>query len=177
MDRGTWGPDGPPEEAYSRVSDDTRYLGLHADADRLVADLVHRYAVEAEPATVTGRWRGGVVRATRLVPAGDGAPLTVVWTGFGLVVRAGHAYELGLPGCGCDACDEDPDDLARDLDDVATAVAAGGLTETRRHRRLGADPWRIALDGVNGSSGTLGPGSPGAAIPVGTADWPPWPLR
>lgn len=161
------------------MSDDTRYLGLHAAADRQVSRLVSRYRVEAEPADVTGCWRGGVERATRLAPA-DGAPLTVVWTGFGLVVRAGHAFEQGFPGCGCDACDEDPATLAEELDETVTAVAAGGLTEVRRHRRLRTDPWRITLthaDGSWSSSGTLEPDSPGHLIPVGTFDWPPWPLR
>lgn len=179
MDRDTWGEDGPPGEAYSRVTDPTRYLGLHPVADRVVDRLVARFRVIAEPAAIEGRWRGGVERATRIVPADGGAPLTVVWTGFGVVVRAGHAFERGLPGCGCDACDEEPAELATDLEEVLEAVAAGGLTETRTRRLLGADRYAVRLAGEGGHeerSGAVKDGD-GEDVPVGTWAWPPWPAR
>ncbi len=178
MDR--WGPAGPPEEAYSRVTDDGRYLALHPAADLLVSRLVARYRVEAEPAEVTGRWRGGVQRATRLVPDGDGTPITVVWTGFGVVVRAGHTYDLVLPHCGCDACDEDPDGLIADLEETVTAIVAGGLTETRRRRFGRRDEGGVELrfaDGSWSSSGSIEAGDDRARIPEGTTTWPAWSHR
>jgi hypothetical protein len=180
MDRGTWGPDGPPEEAYSRVSDPGLYLSLHPVADRLVSRLVSRYRVEAEAAEVTGPWRG-IERATRLVPDGGGAPVTVIWTGVGVAVRAGHAFERGLPFCGCDACDEDPGWLATDLEETLEALASGGLVETRRSHRIGADEASVELRGPRGGNRSRGRiterRDPRHAIPVGTIAWPPWTPR
>lgn len=179
VDGDRWGPDGPPDEAYSRVSDDRRYLGLHATAEEAVSRLVARCAVTVSPVDVPGRWKSGVRRAALLVPDGPGAPMTVIWTGFGVVVRAGHAYEEGFPVCGCDACDEDPERLADDLAEAIEAVAAGGLVETRRRRRLGADDARVELRRAGGSSTTSGrltePDDSRHAIPRGTTSWPPWP--
>ncbi len=172
-----WGDGGPPDEAYSRVGDEARYLGLHAGADALVADLRARHDVTVEPVEASGPW-AVVERATRLTPDGGGAPLTVIWTGFGVALRAGHAWERGYPVCGCDACDEDADDLADQIRTDAEAVAGGGLTESRRRRMVGADPWRIELRHPgrrSASSGMDGPEGRAAAVPVGTTRWPAWP--
>lgn len=173
--------DGPPDEAYSRVTDPERYRPLHAVSDRLVEDLVARYDVVRAPVDVVGHWRGGVRRATSLRPAdGDGAAIVVIITGFGLVVRAGHAYERGFPVCGCDACDEDPAELARDLTEAVDAIVSGGLTETRRRRRLGKDPFSIELrdtrGGVTRTSGTV-ERDEDDVIPMGTTRWAAWPER
>lgn len=180
MDRGTWGPDGPPEEAYSRVTDPGRYLSLHPVADRLVSRLISRYQVEAEAAEVTGPWRA-IQRVTRLVPDGDGTPVTIVWTSVGVAVRAGHAYERGFPVCGCDACDEDPDRLATDLEETLEALATGGLSERRRPHRIGADEATVALRGPGSSGSSSGrltePRDRRHAIPVDTTAWSPWPRR
>ena len=179
MERRRWGPDGPPEEAYSRVSDPGLYLALHPIADRLVSRLVSRYRVEAEPAEATGPWRD-IERATLLVPDGAGAPATVIWTGVGVALRAGHAFVRGFPSCGCDACDEDPDGLAADLEQTLEAIAAGGLVETRRSHRVGADTATVELRSTSGGSRSgriSGPRDPRHAIPAGTVDWPAWPLR
>jgi len=163
------------------VSDPMRYLSLHPVADLLVSRLVSRFRVEAEPAEVEGRWRSGVERATRLVPEGDGTPVTVIWTGFGVAVEAGHAYDRGFPVCGCDACDEDPDHLAQELEETLDALATGGLTEERRSRRFGPDEASIELRSSAGSSSSTGPllepDDPRHAIPAGTTTWPPWPYR
>ncbi|HEX7131604.1 MAG TPA: DUF6226 family protein [Iamia sp.] len=119
------GPD-PPEEAYSRVSDPERYLSLHAVADDLVTALVAEGTVEAGAVEVEGRWRGGVLRAVELRPlAGGGTPVTVITTGFGVVVRGGTARERGFPVCGCDACDESPGYLADELGTVLRALVGG----------------------------------------------------
>ncbi len=177
MLRGTWGWDGPPEEAYSRVSDPGLYLGLHAVADRLVSRLISRFRVEAEPAEPAGPWRD-VERATRLAPDGDGVPVTVLWTGVGVAVRAGHAYQRGFPDCGCDACDEDPDWLATELEETLEALATGGLVEERRQHRIGADAASVALRTPTSRTGATGrltePGDHRHAIPVGTTTWPAW---
>lgn len=40
-----WGPAGPPEQAYSRVTDPQRYRGLHRAARSLLTALEDRYDV------------------------------------------------------------------------------------------------------------------------------------
>ncbi len=188
MSDGTWGPDGPPEEAYNRVTDPERFRPLHAAADRLVADLVARYEVEVVPVDVApevARWAGGTERAVELrPPSGTGATVLLAWTGFpGVVVHAGHSYELVLPSCGCDACDEPldwmVDELHRDID----GIAAGGLTESRHRRPLRRDRVEVELQYLGGhatSSGTIEADElqdRRLTIPVGTTDWDPWPRR
>jgi len=173
VDDDSW-PD-PPPEAYSRVTDAERYRPLHASADRLLADLEVRYRVERtdevdlEP-TVVRRWRRAE-RAVRLTPGGNGSPLTVIFTDFpGVVILAGHALEVRLPFCGCDACAEDLDELVKILVVRAGAVVAGGLTEERLRNRFGGDAfaWDLWSDGeINGSRGRIEPNSPGEAIPIG----------
>lgn len=178
-----WGPEGPPEEAYSRVTDPERYLGLHAVADGLIDDLLARFEVAAGPSDEVGLWRGDVVRATGLRPAGGGAPITVILTGFAVAVRAGHCFRRPFPTCGCDACDETPADAALHLAEVVGIIVAGGLTETRRRRVFGKDTFSIELRSAEGweqTSGTIDPRDPDEehdAIPVGATHWAPWPER
>ena len=84
-----WGPEGPPADAYSRISDPHRYAALDAD-------------------------------------------LVVVRTGFGVRLRAGRWAEQSFPSCGCDACDEDVDDLIDELHEYVEDVVAGRLEEELR---------------------------------------------
>jgi hypothetical protein len=42
-----WGPAGPPDEAYSRVTDPQRYAPLHAIARDVLDDLQRRFDVTA----------------------------------------------------------------------------------------------------------------------------------
>ncbi|WP_299954521.1 DUF6226 family protein [uncultured Modestobacter sp.] len=168
-----WGPDGPPPEAYSRVTDPQRYAGLHDVADRFVTVLAERYdvAVTDEPAS------GALgVRAVRLHPrSGGGADLVVVHTEFGVRLRAGRWVEESFPHCGCDACDEEAEDLAEELGDFVTDVVRGRLAEelTSGFRK-----------------GTLAVGRPRSAGnrslsrddvrrlgPPGRHEWSPWPER
>lgn len=125
----------PPDEAYGRVTNPERYAVLHdaarAEIDRLCAtyDVERIDGLDLDPSTRQG-WEGSP--STRLVPAGGGAPLTISLTAFpGVRLRAGHAYRDGFPNCGCDACDEQPDDLIERLTEQIDDIVAGRFAETR----------------------------------------------
>src|SRR2546421_235902 len=47
-----WGPDGPPPEAYSRVTNPERFAPVVEAADVLVATLLRDYDVDARPVDV-----------------------------------------------------------------------------------------------------------------------------
>jgi hypothetical protein len=129
-----WGPDGPPPEAYSRVSDPERFRPLHNVALHLLAQLEAAFDVERfegygldSELEVGGLARPGV----RLVPRGpQAAPLTIAFTTFpGLRVRVGRWLTTNFPACGCDACAETADDEAAGLAQLVDALTAGRLRE------------------------------------------------
>lgn len=77
-----------------------------------------------------------------LRPAGGGAPIVVAFTTFpGLMVRAGHWYTLGFPGCGCDACDETAETEAQGLEQLVGTLVSGHFRESMRNVR-GGDAWQ-----------------------------------
>ncbi|WP_147796657.1 DUF6226 family protein [Cellulomonas sp. Y8] len=136
-------PDGPPAEAYGRVSHPERFAPLHAVADALVRHLVARYDVDAtdDPACA-GDVRVGlpeVARAVRLAPRRPAAAaLTVVWTAFpGVVLHAGLLQDFPFPVCGCDACDEPWPRVAGDLEWHVGVVVGGGYREWATARSTG----------------------------------------
>ncbi len=182
-DGGVEHPLGRPEEAYGRVTDPERYAVLHASVAPLLASLEDRHVVARSE-------RGGgpdlfhgvdVLSTVRLEPAGGGAPVTVALTTFpGLAVRLGQWLVTYLPTCGCDACDERPDDLVTDLRRHLEAVAAGRFREELRRRTFGGgvlrhelwgDGWRIE------GTGTIRRRE--ARVPGRSAllEWPRWPRR
>ena len=167
---GRWGPDGPPADAYERLTNLERFDPLARVADDVVAELLAAYDARAEPATLRGK------PGVRVVPAA-GAPLTLVvdlpcvlvwsglWTGGG-----------AFPPCACDACDEDAASAEALLRDWVTEVTERGLTE-----ELTVDPPRLAhaVDGASGWS-LLSPAELArlaALAPPGLRRWPPWPRR
>jgi hypothetical protein len=85
-----------------------------------------------------------------------------------------------LPACGCDACDEPPDDLIERLQEVLVDVVAGGLTETRQ-RRFGAGTCTVRLEradrsGFSESEGAVDPTTDGD-LPIGITRWAASKLR
>jgi hypothetical protein len=181
-----WGPEGPPEEAYGRVTAPERYAALADAADTVVASLADAYDVEvvegppaasdAPPAAAGGPARA--IRAVRLTPA-TGARLIVTVTDFpGVRVDAGHWWSRTFPQCGCDACDETPEDLIEELSQTLVAVAEGGLVERLNRRWLAA--------GLTGG-GWASEGNQrldreqyaelSRRAPAGRYAWPPWPRR
>ena len=132
-----WGREGPPPEAYSRVTDPERFRPLHDFALTLL-DALHR-AFEVERDEGYGldpemeRLARDLARPSiRLVPADRrAAPLTIVFTAFpGLVVRAGEWCTDVFPSCGCDACAETAAAESPRLREMTDDVVAGRFRET-----------------------------------------------
>jgi hypothetical protein len=200
-----WGEAGPPDEAYSRVTDPARFAPLPALGTALLDDLEARYRVARNSWTEPDPHSpGATATAVQLTPEDPGAaPLTVVTTSFpGIIVRFG-GQELPLPECGCDACDETVPELSELLDRHIDAVVAGTFGERlvhevgrafpRRYRDsdgIGApvhkaqwwhERWYRASDGTGGSSRTVLDEDQLAelrsALPTGERTWRPWPPR
>ena len=109
--RSRWGPEGPPEEAYSRVTDAGRFAPLHDAAIEMIARLDAGFGVERvegwglddelEEKLTCAR---PTVKLSPVDP--DAAPITVTFSDFpGLHVRFGRWSTELFPVCGCDACD------------------------------------------------------------------------
>jgi hypothetical protein len=108
-----WGIEGPPPEAYSRVTNPERFAPLHGSAERLLGSLERDFDVAREEGYGLDSEfkRDNAASATvRFVPrAADAGALTIAFTSFpGLRVRLGHWFVESVPSCGCDACDETP---------------------------------------------------------------------
>jgi hypothetical protein len=169
---------------YSQVTNPGRFAVLHDEAERLLDELTARYTVERrealEPLSGTGRR----VRTVRLIPRTPAAaPLAVAFTDFpSVVLRLGRWYEESLPGCGCDACGEQPADLVVDMRAQVEALVEGGLWE--RVRRGLAGSWSetrlVGPDLRLGRENLLDPREARAARRDGFAapvQWAPWPKR
>ncbi len=129
-----WGPEGPPQEAYSRVTDAERFRPLHVATEALLVELCVLFEVErvdGHDLDEEQALRGVARPSTRLVPRDAGAaPLVVTFTTFpGVRVRAGHWCTDAFPTCGCDACDETADGEAARLRRMVDAVVAGRFRE------------------------------------------------
>lgn len=183
-----WGMDGPPDHTYSVTSNLERFAPLHTIADALIAWLVDTYDVvvdqSAEGAADLVHVPRNLVRAVKLIPSDDvAAPLTIAFTSFpGLYVHAGVLFEAPLPPCGCDACDENWEQGADELERIAHAVVSGHFSERitgrirpKVHYSLGSGgrggwgipPGSLTREGLKAARKTLR--SVGA--------WKPWPLR
>lgn len=180
-----WGDDGPPAEAYTRISDPARYADLHTDVADLVRELTSRYDVGLDRTPLARAVSGDVdVPAFHLVPARPASvSVTFALTRLpGLDVRVDGRTWLALPHCGCDACDETLDECREQLRDLVAAVVAGSLGE--RLLRAG-DGWEreqwVRGDGCSWSSRTPVTGAVldalRAALPDGRTRWEPWPTR
>ena len=144
-----WGPEGPPEEAYSRVTDAARYAALHDAADEMIARLEADYEVERvegrqldEELTEELTCARPTVKLSPVDP--DAAPIAVAFSDFpGLNLRFGRWRTELLPRCGCDACDESPDDLVEELTMMVESVTAGAFREVveRSAALLTLDGW------------------------------------
>ena len=137
-----WDHGAPPESTYSLTRHPERFEPLVGVARALIAFLERTYAVDV--VTVDGlpddapealrRYEHGqvkVVRTTTLTPRHElCAPLVIAETTFPtVVVVAGAAGLERAPQCGCDACDEDLDTCAEELEQLVFAVANGRYQE------------------------------------------------
>lgn len=148
MSRDRWGPAGPPEAAYGRVTNAERFAPLHDIANRLADELCRRFAVnrtdddELDDELVGAVRERGLMLArptVRLAPEhADQAGIVVAFTRFpGLRVRFGPWHQRSFPDCGCDACDETAEGEAERLRWHMTNVVEGRYRETLRVDRDG----------------------------------------
>jgi len=140
-----WGPEGPPDKAYSRVTNPERYAPLHDMASELLDRLESEFDVES----VTGYGLDPELEdrqlarpSRRLTPrAPNAAPVVVSFTTFpGVSARFGRWHSEAFPECGCDACDESVAEAFERLEDFVAGVTAGMFRESLRGARLG-DGW------------------------------------
>ena len=184
-----WGPEGPPEEAYSRVTNPERFQPLHAAATELLDRLEREFAVERLEGHDADDELGRESLARppiRLVPHDpQAAPIVVAFTEFpGLNLRFGSWRTEPLPHCGCDACDETADGLIEEMTRMVEAVVSGGFREAMRVPSLMGDGWQVSefqySDGSSASRGRV-PRSRALEMTGGerhvTLEWKPWPRR
>ena len=192
MSRSRWGIEGPPEEAYSRVTNPERFQPLHAAATELLDRLEREFAVERLEGHDAGDELGRESLAgppVRLVPHDPkAAPIVVAFTEFpGLHLRFGSWRTEPFPDCGCDARDETADGSIEEMIRMVEAVVSGGFREAMRVPPLLGDGWQESEfqynDGHGGFSRSRGRIARSRALEVTggklnvTLEWKPWPLR
>jgi hypothetical protein len=176
-----WGLEGPPEEAYGRVTRDlaTLYAPLHDTVREMVDELVAHYDVEHRAASDAERARvegcvSDLRETTVLAPRSpDQSPLIVGQCDLpGVHVAYGRWASGHLPPCGCDACDEALEDLVDEFSEVRRVVT-GGFGEWVR--REGSTWWLGLQDGAS-SLDRAERRALGITEPVEIA-WQPWSRR
>ncbi len=136
MDNDRWGADGPPREAYSRVTNPERFAPLHT----IAAQLLHRLELEFDVDRVEAygvdpyletRFNAVARPTVKLTPRQiDGAPVAISFSAFpGLHVRFGHRATRAFPACGCDACDETAEKEAETFNWLTENVIEGRFKE------------------------------------------------
>ncbi|KQY55937.1 hypothetical protein ASD11_15735 [Aeromicrobium sp. Root495] len=179
-----WGEDGPPDEAYSRVTRDVAEVtaGLGRWAEALPARLVETYdAVTREPtdeerALVT---RSGVRPDVRVVEPSDPAASRVViatsqseeW-GWSVTLGLGRLVVETVPTCLCDACDEESEDLVEMLEEQYLDAATQGFVEFRKRQRRTSGWMEHGFRWADGGSSSAP--RPGPAF---EQSWAAWPVR
>jgi len=122
-----WGMGHPPEDTYSVTRHPERFAPLLE-----VASALRAYVEE------------------HLDPADASAPLTITERDFPMVeVWAGVSGHERFPVCGCDACDEDVEELAALLEDFVFSVLNGDFQESWERGGI-AQKW-TTRDGERGS--------------------------
>ena len=150
-----WGTEGPPPDAYSRVTTPERFRPLHEIADDLIARLEREYLVSAIPIERDEILEPrGVERFVRLLPeSGEAAPITIAFTNFpGLKVRFGYWHTYGYPFCGCDACDEALEDQSESFSMTVEQAINGRFTEAVHLPLIGSAWLHHAFPGSSGRS-------------------------
>ena len=125
----------PVDDAYTRFSNPERFGPLHEWALEAVAQLRRDHEVNVEE----GRGmdpeleRAPLSRATlKLTPFRDDcAPITIAFTASpGLEVRVGRWVTDVFSSCGCDACDEMPEEEFERFTEMVSDVVAGRFRES-----------------------------------------------
>lgn len=178
-----WGREGPPAEAYSRLTDVERFRPLHDVAEALMVEMEQRFDIARTTATTPDPYDGSLATVLRLEPAhARASALEVVLTSFpGLLLRFGREGGARVPTCGCDACDETLEDCVEELRRYVDAVVAGSFGE----RLVQVDGWgherwyNVPGAGWSGTTPVRGAELKAlrAVLPEGELTWAPWPHR
>ena len=169
----------PPLEAYGRVTDAERFAVLHEWIAALLERLVEDYDV-VRTDDVGRDAHGDLAPTVTLTPARpDAATLRVTLTGVpGVAIRFGRWHDETYPHCGCDACDEQPDDLLDEMITTIEAVVMGGFSE---ELTSGSQRWLRTTVRTLRRRGTsaelIEPAGYEAYGAPGRHDWQPWPRR
>ena len=187
MNGGRWGLEGPPPEAYSRVTNPERFAPLHpvamAHLQRLQEEFDVARVEDYEP--VRGLTQVDLARpSVKLTPTDSkAAPILVAFTKFpSLIVRCGLFAESGFPTCGCDACDETAEGEQEKLELLMDAVVKGQFSESIRIPLWGEARvnWEFQSNGRRMGGGERIARSRARAVVSGlsrTIEWAPWPLK
>ena len=142
-------PGGPPEEAYERLTHLERFGPLHLEVDAFIGYLAHWYRI----VVTAGRDEDGS-RVFTLTPEA-GATAKITSTPTGVAIAAGMLFEGTFPSCTCDACNENADGAATELEQHLLGIAGGGL---RERYPIGAKQWtHVSLQTPSGSTSSSGP--------------------
>ena len=168
----------PPDEAYGRVTNPGRYQTVVDATEGLVASLVEDFEVSVETgvaATDFPEWHEPEAPTTRLVPT-CGMSIAVMYTDFpGVVLAIGELRSWGLhdafPSCGCDACDEKPEELSDAITELLDAAVGGSYREGLTRKKL-SRTW-----GGRGNSRYLRRGEWKQYGELRALSWEPWPRR
>ena len=170
--------DTPHPDLYGRVTNPQRYAVLHEETTSLIENLVSTYDVISEPGNVAldfPEWKGSTGDAIRLHPT-QGTPVAFLFTDFpGVVIRFGEWEADAFPNCGCDACDEKPDDVMTRMTNLIDLIIAGGYQEvlTKRSLRQSFD-WPQGLSITERRVGRVERRRLGQPA---SHKWQPWPRR
>ena len=144
----------------------------------MIERLVTTYDVGAEPGELAltspnGGSAGGC--ATRTA---EGTPQSIVFTDFpGVVVRLGEWGREGFPSCGCDACDEKPNDVVDRMREAIESAVAGDYEETLTRGWLRRGWLSLSVPGSWSSTSRLGRAEGRHLGKPGSHKWPPGPRR
>ena len=187
MGRFNWGPEGPPAEAYSRVTEPERFQPLIDWSLDLLSKLVAEYDVTREEGYYLDPRldRSPPSRPTvKLTPQQEkSAPIVVAFNDLpGIRVRFGHYLIEPFPDCGCDACDECAEGEFQNFKETVEAVVAGQFREWFRlepdgsggtgHEFWSNDLRRSGWSRVEPGSVTRFAGGKDHVL-----QWRPWPRR
>ncbi|RZL78835.1 MAG: hypothetical protein EOP32_20930 [Rhodococcus sp. (in: high G+C Gram-positive bacteria)] len=123
----------PPAEAYGRVTNPARFAPLIPAAEDLIADLERpiEVTVSRGPAPTSESRTVESVELVEITPIRvDQASLAITFTSFpGLYLDAGAWERISLAAFGCDACEEDAEDVLPELAEYSGALTGGQLSE------------------------------------------------
>jgi hypothetical protein len=188
MNGNRWGAEGPPLEAYSRVTDPERFASLHRVAAELLDRLEREFDAErAEGYGLDPELEQSVKLArpcVTLVPRDAGAaPIVVVFSDFpGIVVRFGRWCTAAFPTCGCDACDETAASEIERLESMIQSLTAGRFREAIRIPDEGPawQEWGFGFQRGHRAKSQLDPDRARELVAAGDRslyEWGPWPKR